>query len=207
MGVLSIGQFLAKWNIAILEKPPYLSVYIYETFFLLPNLKIIKGIRFKSEEIIKRTDFYLFVFNWNHFEMRLFNLRINFFIYCGLFVLILVGVFCIVSFFHYVSAKFHLWPSSGDLPRPRIGMLRLVTVSPVITAFHSCCLSRHVFLLDQKIHPWLPFGARGVADRGVESLRFHVSIVSRYRFQILPKPSRGLLCQKRGAIDSNYGRQ
>ena len=29
-------------------------------------------------------------FNWNHFEMRLLNLRINFFIYCGLFVLILV---------------------------------------------------------------------------------------------------------------------
>ena len=47
-------------------------------------------------------------------------------------------------FFHYVSAKFHLWPSSGDLPQPRIGMLSLVTVSPVITAFHSC-LSHHVF--------------------------------------------------------------
>ena len=78
-------------------------------------------------------------FNWNHFEMRLFNLRINFFIYCGLFVLILV-VF-VLFFFHYVSAIFHLWPSSGDLPRPRIGMLSLVTVSPVITAFHSCCLS------------------------------------------------------------------
>ena len=32
----------------------------------------------------------LIVFNWNHFEMRLLNLRIIFFIYCGLFVLILV---------------------------------------------------------------------------------------------------------------------
>ena len=52
---------------------------------------------------------------------------------------------CVVSSFHYVSAKFHLWPSSGDLPWPRIGMLSLVTVSPVITAFHSCCLSHHVF--------------------------------------------------------------
>ena len=31
------------------------------------------------------------------------------------------------------------------LPRPRIGMLSLVTESPVITAFHSCCLSHHVF--------------------------------------------------------------
>ena len=64
-------------------------------------------------------------------------------IYCGLFVLILV-VFALF-FFHYVSAKFLLRPSSGDLPRPRIGMLSFVTVSPVITAFHSCCLSHHVF--------------------------------------------------------------
>ena len=46
----------------------------------------------------------------------------------------------------------------------------------------------------------------GAADRGVESLRFQVSIVRRYRFQILPKPARGLLGQKRGAIDNNYGR-
>ena len=46
---------------------------------------------------------------------------------------------------HHVSAKCHLWPSSGDQPRPQIGMLSLVTVSPVITAFHSCCLSHHVF--------------------------------------------------------------
>ena len=36
------------------------------------------------------------------------------FIYCGLFVLILVGFFLCCFFFHYVSAKFHLWPSSGD---------------------------------------------------------------------------------------------
>ena len=55
-----------------------------------------------------------------------------------------LGSFLCCFFFHYVSAKFHLWPSSGDLPRPRIGMMSLVTVSPVITAFHSC-LSHHVF--------------------------------------------------------------
>ena len=84
------------------------------------------------------------VFNWNHFEMRLLNLRINFYLLRTCF-LILVVFLCF--FFHYVSAKFHLWPSSGDLPRPQIGMLSLVTVSPVITAFHSCCLSHHV--LDQ----------------------------------------------------------
>ena len=80
------------------------------------------------------------VLNWNHFwdeAFFFFNLRINFlFIYCGLFPFILV-VFCVVSFFHYVSAKFPLaffrW--FFFIPRPRIGMLSLVTVSPVITAF------------------------------------------------------------------------
>ena len=66
------------------------------------------------------------------------------FIYCGLFVLILVVFFVCCFFFHYVSVKFHLWPSSGDLLRPRAGMLSLVTVSPVFTAFHSCYLSHHV---------------------------------------------------------------
>ena len=74
-------------------------------------------------------------------------MRINFYLlqtFCphlGSFFFVLF--FCF--FFHYVSAKLHLWPSSGDLPRPRIGMLSLVTVPPVITAFHSYCLSHHVF--------------------------------------------------------------
>ena len=85
-----------------------------------------------------------FVFNWNHFEMRLLNLRINFYL-LRTFYPHLGRVFFCCFFFHYVSAKFHLWPSSGDLPRPRIGMLSLVTISPVITAFHSCCLSHHFF--------------------------------------------------------------
>ena len=58
-------------------------------------------------------------------------------------------------FFHYVSAKFHLWPFSGDLPKPRIGMLSLVTVSQVITAFHSCCLSHHVF---DRVNLWPAWG-------------------------------------------------
>ena len=89
------------------------------------------------------------MFKWpTHLQLRrggyIIHLRELIFINCGLFVLILVFFVC-CSFFHYVSAKFHLWPSSGDLQRPRIGMLSLVTVSPVITAFHSCCLSHHVF--------------------------------------------------------------
>ena len=40
-------------------------------------------------------------FNWNHFEMRLLNLRINFFIYCGLLALILV-----VSVLFLLSLRF-----------------------------------------------------------------------------------------------------
>ena len=59
--------------------------------------------------------------------------------------LLTIYLFLSCFFFHYVSAKFHLWPSSDDLLRPRIGMKSLVTVSPVITAFHSGCLSHHVF--------------------------------------------------------------
>ena len=67
------------------------------------------------------------------FEMRLLNLRINFYLLLTFFPHL--GSFLCCLFFHYISAKFHLWPSSGDLPRPRIRMLSLVTVSPVITAF------------------------------------------------------------------------
>ena len=79
--------------------------------------------------------------------MRLLNLRINFYLlrtFCPHLGSVFLFFF-VCFFFHYVSAKFHLWPSSGDLPRPRIEMLSLVTVSPVITAFDSCCLSHHVF--------------------------------------------------------------
>ena len=35
-----------------------------------------------------------------------------------------LGNFCVVSSFHYVSAKFHLWPSSGPVAQ-RIGALSL----------------------------------------------------------------------------------
>ena len=81
--------------------------------------------------------------------MRLLNLRINFYLlqtFCpDLGSCFFFFVFLCCFFFYYASAKFHIWPSSGDLLRPWIGMLSLVTISPVITAFHSCCLSHHVF--------------------------------------------------------------
>ena len=78
--------------------------------------------------------------------MRLLNLRINFYLlrtFCPH-----LGSFCVVSSFTTFRPNF----TSGllkviffFLPRPRIGMPSLVTVYPVITAFHSCCLSHHVF--------------------------------------------------------------
>ena len=82
------------------------------------------------------------IFRWGFLIWELF------FVYSGLFVLIMV-VFCLFIFF----VLFLLSLSFGQISPlaffrwflPRIGMMSLVTVSPVITAFHSCCLSHHVF--------------------------------------------------------------
>ena len=75
--------------------------------------------------------------------MRFLNLRIHFFIYCRLFVLILV-----------VFALFLLSLRSGQISP--LAFFRWFTATsdrnaescnrnPVITAFHSWCLSHHVF--------------------------------------------------------------
>ena len=112
-----------------------------------------------------RLRFGLILWHINH--CRLFNtksifIHINFYLSLigiilrwGFLIWELIFIYC--GLFHYVSAKFHLWPSSGDLPRPRIGMLSLVTVSPVITAFHSCCLSHHVFYQVNLWPAWVGF--------------------------------------------------
>ena len=55
-----------------------------------------------------------------------------------------LGSFCVVSSFTTFRPNFTTGLLQVILPRPRIGMLSLVTVSPVITASHSCCLSHHV---------------------------------------------------------------
>ena len=44
----------------------------------------------------------------------------------------------------------------------------------------------------------------GPVAQWIEALSLYSS---RWAFQILPKPARGLLGQKRGAIDTNYRRQ
>ena len=56
-----------------------------------------------------------------------------------------LGSFWVVSSFTTFRTHFTSGLLQVILPRPRIGMLNLVTVSPVITPFHSCCLSHHAF--------------------------------------------------------------
>ena len=83
-----------------------------------------------------REKFLYLSFNWNHFEMRLLNLRLNF-----LFIADFLSSSRYFFFFYYILAKFHHWPSSGFLPRPQIGMLSLVTVSPVVV-YHTTFLTK-----------------------------------------------------------------
>ena len=55
-----------------------------------------------------------------------------------------LGSFCVVSSFTTFRPNFTSGLLQVILPRPWIGMLSLVTVSPVLIAFHSC-LSRCIF--------------------------------------------------------------
>ena len=74
---------------------------------------------------------FILVFNWNHLEMRLFFKSENNFYLLRTFPLILV-----VFVLFLLSLRFgQISPLafSGDFTRPRIGMLSLVTVFPVIT--------------------------------------------------------------------------
>ena len=67
----------------------------------------------------------------------------------GIFFFVCV---CVVSSFTTFRPNFTSGLLQVILPWPRIGMMSLVTVFPVITAFHSCCLSHHVF---DQVNLWL----------------------------------------------------
>ena len=56
-------------------------------------------------------------------------------------------------------------------------MIQLKTITKI--RYGPDCRRPDKDLYDQKIRLWSPFGARDAADRGVESLRFQVSIVRR----------------------------
>ena len=140
------------------------------------------------------------------------------FIYCELFVLILVGFFfCVVSSFTTFRPNFHLWPSSGDLPRPQIGMMNPVTVSTVITAFHEDNYKNSVlFNSDPTIEDQIRIykTKKSILDRPsgpvaqrIEALslcgsRWALSEDSGFKSYSSQKGD-----QKGGVIDSNYGRQ
>jgi len=54
---LSIREFLAKNNIAMLEQPPYSSDLDPVTFFSSPNSReVLKGTHFKNSTTIKRVE-------------------------------------------------------------------------------------------------------------------------------------------------------
>ena len=92
--------------------------------------------------LCERIPLFILVFNWNHFEMRLLIWELIFYLLRTFSPHL--GSFCVVSSFTTFQPHFTSGLLQVILPRPRIGMLSLVTVSPVITAFHSC-LSHHVF--------------------------------------------------------------
>ena len=102
-----------------------------------------------------------------------------------------LGSFCVISSFTTFWPNFTSGLLQMILPRPRRGMLSLVTVFPVITAFHSCCLSHHVF---DQINLWL-------AWVGFETTIWQCSPGTVETQRLYP------MHQKRGAIDNNYGRQ
>ena len=91
--------------------------------------------------------------------MRLLNLRINFYLlrtFCPHLGRFFLGFFCFFCVLFLLSLRFgQISPLAffrWFLLRPRIGMMSLVIVFPVITAFHSCCLSYHVF---DQVNLWL----------------------------------------------------
>ena len=81
-----------------------------------------------------------------------------------------LGSFCVVSSFTTFRPNFTSGLLQVIFPRPRIGMLSLVTVSPAITAFHSCCLSYHVFDQVNLWPEWVGF------ETAIEPKRLNASI-------------------------------
>ena len=135
------GVTLSISHIHILSPPLSLSVYIYIYIYI-----------YRYVNTQTNTQIYIYIYIYIYIKLSLIGIILRWgfliweliFIYCGFFVLILV-VFCVVSSFITFRPNFTSGLLQVILPRPRIGMMNLVTVSPVITDFHSCCLSHHVF--------------------------------------------------------------
>ena len=129
--VREVSAFVCGTPVLVFLSSPLISIFLPPHLFQHYQVLVIFVFAGSSNPKV-----IVLVLNWNHFEMRLFNLRINFYL-LRTFPPHL-GSFCVVSSFTTFRPHF-----TSDLLR--IGMLSLVTVSPVITDFHSCCLSHHVF--------------------------------------------------------------
>ena len=115
--------------------------------FLLSITKIVRHIGISSfggqQVYVKTNSEFKSIQNWE----LIFYLLQTFCPHLGIFF-----SFCVVSSFTTFQPNFTSGLLQVILPRPRIGMMSLVTVFPVITAFHSCCLSHHVF---DQVNLWL----------------------------------------------------
>ena len=131
--MFEIEHLISNW-IVLMFNHSQTEGFVYSKFYCLKFNSALNDLKKVYKPSNKTNQLYIYIYISSTWELI--------FIYCGLFVLILVFFFCVVSSFttfHYVSGL------QVILPRPRIGMMSLVTVSPVITAFCSCCLSHHVF--------------------------------------------------------------
>ena len=100
--------------------------------------------------------------------MRLLNLIIDFYLF---FALILVV--CVVYSFTTFRPNLTSGLLQAILPWPRIGMLSLVTVSPVITAFHNYILDHTSGPVAQRIEALRLYGSRWALseDSGFKSFQ------------------------------------
>ena len=118
-------QYNIIYYIIMIINKYILDIYIY----IFNSWKIFCNLRF--HEVYKTT----FIMRTNFYLLRTFRPHLGrVFCVCA----------CVVSSFTTFRPNFTSGLLQVLLPRPRIGMLSLVTVSPVITAIHSC-LSHHVF--------------------------------------------------------------
>ena len=83
--------------------------------------------------------------NEGNYFWRLFLSGINFYLLRTFCPHLDIFFLCVVSSFTRFRPNFTSGLLQVILPRSRIGMMSLVTVFPIITAFHSCCLLHRVF--------------------------------------------------------------
>ena len=116
------------------------------------------------------------------FEMRLLNLRINLYLLRTFILILVVFVLFLLSLrFGQISplAFFRWFIATSD--RNAESCNRIPSYYP--TMEDQIRRTNNWIYKTKKIHPWSPFGARGAADRGVESLRFPWALLEDISFK------------------------